>query len=71
MLVVQPETHTKRQATQHGLLGNGDKVIAIVCGEEKVFSTAPTTCTLEQPRLNKNLLYRHDKPSESIKEGPL
>jgi hypothetical protein len=26
---------------------------------------------LEKPRQNKNLLYRHDKPSEPIKEGPL
>ncbi len=26
---------------------------------------------LEQPSQNKNLLYRHDKPSETTKEGPL
>jgi hypothetical protein len=26
---------------------------------------------LAQPRLNKNLLYRHDKPNEPTKEGPL
>jgi hypothetical protein len=26
---------------------------------------------LEQPRLNKNLLYLHDKPNEPIKEGIL
>jgi hypothetical protein len=25
---------------------------------------------LEQPRLNKNLFYRHDKPKEPTKEGP-
>jgi hypothetical protein len=34
-----PETHTKRQATQHGclsiLLGNGDKGMEIVYDEEK------------------------------------
>ncbi len=36
---VVTETHTKRQATQHGclpsLLGDGDKGIEIVFGEEK------------------------------------
>jgi hypothetical protein len=26
---------------------------------------------LEQPRQNKNLLYRQDRPSEASKEGPL
>jgi hypothetical protein len=26
---------------------------------------------LEQPRLNKNLMYRHDKPKEPTKERPL
>ncbi len=26
---------------------------------------------LEQPRLNKNILYRHDKPNKPAKEGPL
>jgi len=39
-LVVQPETQTKRQATQHGclpsLLSDGDKGIATVCGEDKI-----------------------------------
>jgi hypothetical protein len=34
-----PETHTKRQATQHGslprLVGGGDKGIEIMYGEEK------------------------------------
>jgi hypothetical protein len=28
-------------------------------------------CRLEQPRKNKNLLYRHDKPNEPTKKGPL
>ncbi len=40
------DTHTKRQATQHGclpsLLGDGDKCIEIVYGEEKIFYTGPT-----------------------------
>jgi hypothetical protein len=26
---------------------------------------------LEQPRQNKNILHRHDKPNESTKEGTL
>ncbi len=61
------ETLTKRQATQHGclpsLLCDGDKGIEIVNGEEKKI--------VEQPRLDKSLLYQHDKPKESAKEGPL
>ncbi len=59
---VQPETHTKRQAAQHGclfsLLGDGDKGIEIVYGavrKKKIFVLG----RLEQPRQNKNLLYRH------------
>jgi hypothetical protein len=44
--IEEPETHTKRQATQHGclpsLLGGGNKEIEIVYGEEKIFSTGPT-----------------------------
>jgi hypothetical protein len=43
------------------LLCDGDKGIEIVNGEEKYF--------VEQPRLNKSLLYQHDKPKESTKEG--
>ncbi len=43
----QPETHTKRQATQHGclpsMLGDEDKRIEIVYGEEKnILCTGPT-----------------------------
>ncbi len=38
LYVREPETHTKRQATQHGclpsLLGHGDQGIEIVSGEE-------------------------------------
>jgi len=62
-----PETHTKRQATQHGCLsklGDGDKGIEIVYDE---FLPG----RLEQPRQNKNLLYRQDKPNKPTKEGHL
>ncbi len=66
---VRPETHAKRQATQHGclpsLLGDGDKRIKIMYGEgEKKFSTGQ-----EPPRQNKNLLYRHNRPNEQTKKG--
>jgi hypothetical protein len=64
--------HTKRQATQHGclpsLLGDGDKIIEIVHGEEKKYSLLGR---LEQPRQNKNLLYQHDKPNEPTKKRSL
>jgi hypothetical protein len=44
--ISHPETHTKRQATQHdclpSLLGDGDKLIEIVYGGEKIFLTMPT-----------------------------
>jgi hypothetical protein len=46
------------------LLGDGDKEIEIVYG---VFCTGPTRAA----RLNKNLVYRQDKPNESTKEVPL
>ncbi len=36
---VSPETHTKRQATQHD---GGGKVIEIMYVEDKVFCTGPT-----------------------------
>ncbi|MFO0001806.1 MAG: hypothetical protein ACK559_11820, partial [bacterium] len=49
------------------LLGDGDKGIEIVSVREKYFVLG----RLEQPRQNKNLLYRHDKPSEPTREGPL
>ncbi len=46
-MLAKSETHTKRQATQHGwmpgLLGDGDKEIEIVFGEEKIFCTGPTS----------------------------
>ncbi len=59
----KPETHTKRQASQHGclpsLLGDRDKGIEIVYGKEKQYFVLGR---LEQQRQNKNLVYRHGKP---------
>ncbi len=50
-------THTLRQATQHdclpSLLGDKDKEIEIVYGEEKIYFVLGR---LEQPRQNKKLL---------------
>jgi hypothetical protein len=48
-------------------MGDGDKGIEIVFDEENFFVQGE----LEQPMQNKNLLYRHDKPNEPIKNGPL
>ncbi len=57
-----------RQLTQHGclpsLLGVGPKSIEIVCGEEKKYFVLGRV-------QNKNLFYRHDKPTEPTKKGPL
>jgi hypothetical protein len=68
----RPETHTKRQATQHGcqpsLLGDGYKGIETLCGEGKNIFVLGRQ---KQLRQNRNLLYRHDKPQELSKEGPL
>jgi hypothetical protein len=54
--------YTKRQASQHvclpSFLGDGDKWIEIVFGD--VFFILGR---LEQPRQDKNFLYRHDKPN--------
>jgi hypothetical protein len=50
------------------LLGDGDKIIDIMFGEEKIFIVIGR---LEQPRKKKNLLYRHGRPSEPTKEGHL
>ncbi len=47
------------------MLGDGDKGIEIVYGGEKYFVMS----RIEQPKQNKNLLYRHDKPNEPTKEG--
>ncbi len=64
----RPETHTKRQATQHdclpSFLGGGDKGIERVYGDFVLGRQ-------EQPRQNKNLLYQQDKPEEKNNEGPL
>ncbi len=55
---LESETHTQRQAIQHGclpsLLGDGDKGIEIVYGGEKIFGTGLTT--VEQPRQDKSPL---------------
>ncbi len=60
----RPETHTMRQTTQHsclpGILGNGDKGIEIVYGEEEIFVVG----RLEQPRQNQNILYQHYRPNK-------
>jgi hypothetical protein len=67
----QPETHIMRQATQHdclpSLLGDGCQWSEIVHRRNKYFGLG----RLEQSRLDKNLLYRHDEPHEPTKEGPL
>ncbi len=65
------ETHTKRQATKHdclpSLLGDGDKVIEIVYGEEKnILYLATRATTAEQ-----YLQCWHDKPNEPTREGLL
>jgi hypothetical protein len=49
------------------LLGDGDKGIEKVYCEEKIFLLGQ----LEQPRQNKKLLYRHDKPNEPTKKVTL
>jgi hypothetical protein len=63
------DAHTKRQATQHGclpsLLGNGDRGIEIMFGEEKKIFVLGQQGQLRQ---DKNLLYRHDKPNEPTKK---
>ncbi len=70
LLWAEAHTKTKRQATRQGylpsLLGEGDKGIKIVYGEEKILCTGPT---IDQPRQNKNLLYQQDKPNKPTKEG--
>jgi hypothetical protein len=49
------------------LRGDRDKGIEIVHGEEKIFVLG----RLEQPRQDKIFLYRHGKPNEPTKKGPL
>ncbi len=59
----------QRQATQHGylpgLLGDGDKRIEILYGEEKNILYWADWSSQAQ---NKNPLYRHDKLNEPSKE---
>jgi hypothetical protein len=68
---LSPETHTKRQATQHGclpgLLGDGDNRIKIVYGEEKNILYWDD----KSPRQNKNLVNLHGKPKKPTMEGLL
>jgi hypothetical protein len=48
--------HTKRQATQHdclpSLLGDGDKEIEKVYGEEKIFCTGPTRTAKSEQKIS-------------------
>ncbi len=58
------------QATQHdylpSLLGDGDKGIEIVYGEEKNKCTGPTRAG----KARQKPLYRHNYPNEPTKQGP-
>jgi hypothetical protein len=64
------ETHTKKQATQHGCLPS---LLGDAWGQRKSRARKKyfVLGQLEQPWLKKKLLYRQDKPNESTKEGPL
>ncbi len=61
-----PETHTRSQATQHdclpSLLSDWDKWFETVYREEKIFCLGQ----LEEPRRDKNILYRHDKRTKEL-----
>jgi hypothetical protein len=63
------DTHTKRQATQHGCLpswlGDGDKGIEKVYGEEKNILYLGLT---RAAKVEHNL-FRQDKPYEPTKKG--
>jgi hypothetical protein len=50
------------------LLGNGEKEIEIVYGEEK---NILYWADKNSKGRTKNLFYRHDKPNEPTKKGPL
>ncbi len=67
---LSPETHTKRHATQHvacpACWAMGTNCVWLWWGK-KYFALG----RLEQPRQNKNLLHRHDKPNELTKVGHL
>jgi hypothetical protein len=64
-----PEKHIKRQATRHDCLhslrSDRDKWTEKVYCEKNLFLLG----RLQQPRQNKNLLYRQDKSNVSTKEG--
>jgi hypothetical protein len=72
LLCVKTRDTYEETGTEYGclpsLLGDGDKGIEIVYGEEKIYCTRPTRAAMRQ---SKNLLYRHNKPIESTKEVPL
>ncbi len=68
------ETHTKRQATQHGCLPSAQ--LAGRWGQRNCNSvwwwkTYFVLGRQEQPKQNRNLLYRHEKSKEPTKKGPL
>jgi hypothetical protein len=67
-ILAQPETHAKRQATQHdclpSLLGDG-KMYTV---REKIFCIGPIGAAKAG---QKSLVYWHNKPNEPTKEGPL
>ncbi len=72
MTVTHPETHTKRQATQHGcltsLMGDGDKGIEILYSEEKVIFSEPTRAAKTKINLQGPLLlYSIEKHFENSK----
>jgi hypothetical protein len=69
-----PETHTKRQANQHGCLPTaqlagrwGQRNWNSVWWGKKLFCTGPTRAA----KAEQNIFYRHDKPNEPTKDGPL
>jgi hypothetical protein len=67
-ILAQPETHAKRQATQHdclpSLLGDGEMCTV----REKIFCIGPIrTAKAGQ----KSLVYWHNKTNEPTKERPL
>jgi hypothetical protein len=70
LICFPPETPIKRQATQHDcpsiLLGAGGTKEVEKCTVRKKYFVLGQ---LEQPRQDKNLLYRHHEPIEPTKEG--
>ncbi len=67
---IVPKTLIMRQAVRHDWLsslpwatGTNEEILCTL--RKKVFFTGPT---IEQPRQDKNLLYRHNEPNEPAKE---